>query len=529
MLMVFSDARAGTYQLDIDYKNVNITGADVRKIVINGIIPGPTLRFKEGEVVEINVTNHLEEVTSLHWHGLLLPGEMDGAPGFNGFEGIKPGETFTYRFKIRQNGTYWYHSHSAGQEQDGLYGAIVIAPYEKEKIEYERDYVIVLSDFHNDDASEIMRNLKISAEYYQNSIRTIGDFFEDVKKQGFAKTWEDRSMWGKMRMMPTDLSDVTGYTFLINGKTLEQNWTALYNGGEKIKLRFVNASATTFYDIRIPGLKMTVVAADGQNVEPVEIDEFRFGTAETYDVIIQPRDYKTYTLVAESIDRDGFALATIATKDGQKGEAAVHRKRALLTMEDMGMGHQTSMESTGVDHGEMGHKMPAGIKMDQTSMKTGWANNMSPTGRKTLDYSDLRFLGTQPDTRSPGRDIEIRIGGNMERYIWTINGKQYHEAEPIYLNCGERVRLKFINETMMAHPMHLHGMFMQIENGQSTQKLPNKHVIIVPPGQTYSALLSADEIGEWPFHCHMLYHMMSGMMRKVVVLDPGNYTAQSKY
>ncbi len=525
-------ARAEEYNLTIAREPVNITGNSVKKITVNGTIPGPTLRFKEGEDVTIHVTNKLDEDTSVHWHGLLLPGEMDGVPGFNGFPGIKPGETFTYRFKIRQDGTYWYHAHSMGQEQDGHYGSIVIAPKGKDPVQADRDYVVLLSDFHDEDSWDIMSNLKMSSEYYQYARRTVGDFIADAKEDGFSKAWKNAKMWGEMRMLPTDLSDVTGYTFLTNGKTPEQNWTGIFKPGERVRLRFINASAMSFYDVRIPGLKMQVVSADGQNVEPVPVDEFRFGVAETYDVIVTPKEDKAYTIAAEPIDRTGFALGTLAPREGMRGEIPQSRPRALLTMADMGMDHG-NMDMSGMDHSKMnhdmpmdhaamGHAMPTDESMNKIAEESGWAKAGTPPGDKALSYADLRYLGIQKDTREAEREILVRLGGNMERYIWTINGKKYADSGPINLNYGERVRLKFVNDTMMAHPMHLHGMFVQLENGQPAEKLPNKHTVIVPPGQSYSVLLTADEPGEWAFHCHLLYHMMAGMMNKVIVakLDP---------
>ncbi|MCK6418897.1 MAG: copper resistance system multicopper oxidase [Alphaproteobacteria bacterium] len=547
LLILPLQAQANEYSLTIAREPVNITGNSVKKITVNGTIPGPTLRLQEGEEVTIHVTNKMDEDTSVHWHGLLLPGEMDGVPGFNGFPGIKPGETFTYHFKIRQAGTYWYHAHSMGQEQDGHYGSIVITPKGKDPVQADRDYVVLLSDFTYEESDSIMANLKMSSDYYQYARRTVGDFFADAKEDGFSKAWKNAKMWGEMRMLPTDLSDVTGYTFLTNGKTPEQNWTGIFKPGERVRLRFINASAMSFYDVRIPGLKMQVVSSDGQNVEPVAVDEFRFGVAETYDVIVTPKEDKAYTIVAEPIDRTGFALGTLAPREGMRGEIPQPRPRALLTMADMGMAHgghdmggmdHDSMDMSGMDHSQMNHDMPMDhSKMDHAAMghampsdesmstmaeESGWAKAGTPPGDKALSYADLRYLGTQKDTRQPEREILVRLGGNMERYIWTLNGKKYADSGPINLNYGERVRLKFVNDTMMAHPMHLHGMFVQLENGQPAEKLPNKHTVIVPPGQSYSVLLTADEPGEWAFHCHLLYHMMAGMMNKVIVakLDP---------
>lgn len=520
--LLAAPAFAGTYHLDIDKKMVEVGGKRVEKLAINDSIPGPTLHFTDGEDVTIHVTNHLEEDTSLHWHGLLLEPEMDGVPGLNNFDGIKPGTTFTYNFKIRQTGTYWYHSHSGGQEQDGVYGGMVITPKSKELMGTDRDYVVVLSDISPEPAETILSHLKMSSDYYQYARRTVGDFWSDVKEKGFGSAWDNAQMWGQMRMLPTDLADVTGYSFLVNGKSPEQNWTGIFKPGEKVRLRFINASAMSFYDVRIPGLKMQVVSSDGQNVEPVGVDEFRFGVAETYDVIVTPKEEKAYTIVAEPIDRTGFALGTLATREGMKGKIPKQRERALLTMADMGMGH--------MDHSNMDHSSMSMEEMEdmRENMQSGWAKSGTPAGDKQLDYSDLRYHGIQKDTRKPERTIEVRLGGNMERYIWTMNGKKYSESGPINLRYGERVRLKFTNDTMMAHPMHLHGMFVQLENGQPAEKLPNKHTVIVPPGGSYSVLLTADEAGEWAFHCHLLYHMASGMMNKVVVakLDMKNVPNQ---
>ncbi len=549
LLILPFQAQASEYSLTIARQPVNVTGNTVEKITINGGIPGPTLRFSEGDEAVIHVTNNLDEDTSVHWHGLLLPDEMDGVPGFGGFPGIKPGETFTYRFKIRQDGTYWYHAHSMGQEQDGHYGSIVIKPKEKDPVQTDRDYVVLISDFHDEDSDTIMANLKMSSEYYQFARRTLGDFFAEAQEDGFGKAWDNALMWGKMRMLPTDLSDVTGYIFLINGKTPEQNWTGIFKPGERVRLRFINASAMSFYDVRIPGLKMQVVSSDGQNVEPVPVDEFRFGVAETYDVIVIPEENRAYTIAAEPIDRTGFAIGTLAPSEGMKSEIPQPRPRALLTMADMGMSHEghdmkamdhsspdndmpmdhsgmghdmSGMNNGEMDHSSMGHEMPSDKAMNDIAMASGWSQAGTPAGDKALSYADLRYYGIQDDTRPPEREILVRLGGNMERYIWTINGKKYSDSGPINLNYGERVRLKFVNDTMMAHPMHLHGMFVQLENGQPAEKLPNKHTVIVPPGQSYSVLLTADEAGEWAFHCHLLYHMMAGMMNKVVVakLDP---------
>ncbi|OTG98450.1 copper oxidase [Acinetobacter sp. ANC 4654] len=562
------------YHLNIDEQMVNITGKPLKRITVNGQFPAPLLEFEEGDDAVIHVHNKLKNKdSSIHWHGLLLPGLMDGVPGFNQFKGIKPQSDFTYRFKVRQNGTYWYHAHSKGQEQDGLYGTLVIYPKDKKPVaaheQTDRDYVVMLSDFHESTSDQIMKNLKKSAEYYQNQRETVADVLKQVKRDGLKSTWQDRSMWNQMRMLKTDLSDVTGYTFLINGKTPEQNWTGMFKAHEKVRLRFVNASAMSFYDVNIPNLKMTVVSADGQPVKPVVVDEFRIGTAETYDVVVEPKA-NHYQIEAESIDRSGFAIGTLHNEAIAQIHA-IHmpkaRPRAVLTMEDMG--HGSSEDHGKMDHEKMQHSMMKHepVPMDHTKMSHaevtdhsqqqaksdskpqqqmdhsahvaakptgddkgqlvyGWANASTPAGHKALQYSDLKSLTPQKDTRPAERELEVRLGGTMERYIWTINGKKFTEVEPLQVKYGERIRLKFINDSMMAHPMHLHGMFMQLENGQSSSDMPNKHTLIVPPGKTVTALLTADELGEWAIHCHLLYHMSSGMMSKMIVANvDGNQVA----
>lgn len=601
------------YHLNINEQQVNVTGKPLKRITVNGKFIAPLLEFEEGDEAVIHVHNQLKnQDTSLHWHGLLLLGLMDGVPGFNNFKGIAPNGDFVYRFKVKQNGTYWYHAHSKGQEQDGLYGPLVIYPKGKIPVaaheKTDRDYVVMLSDFHDSSSDSIMKNLKKSAEYYQNRRETVSDVWKQVKAQGLKATWQDRSMWNQMRMLKTDMSDVTGYTFLVNGKTPQQNWTANFKAGDKVRLRFINASAMSFFDVRIPNLKMTVVSADGQPVKPVAIDEFRIGTAETYDVIVEPTQ-SNYQIEAESIDRSGFAIATLHDENTQAVgpiQMPAPRPRALLTMDDMGMshgdgsnehaGHQMNMQhdmsampemkketsqanhdhtmmkmdhdmknmssgehdhsmmhmkhdmsamsemnhdmqvmsSSEHDHAmmNMNHEMPAQSenKPKKDEPVYGWANASTPAGMKALQYSDLQSLTPQPDTRVPERELVIRLGGNMERYIWTINGKKFSDTIPLQVKYGERIRLKFVNDSMMAHPMHLHGMFMQLENGQQAENLPNKHTIIVPPGKTVTALLTADALGEWAIHCHLLYHMSAGMMNKLIVaqVNDGQQPAQTQ-
>lgn len=547
------------YHLHINQELVNITGKPVKRMTVNGQFIAPLLEFEEGDEAVIHVHNQLKnQDTSLHWHGLLLPGLMDGVPGFNGFKGVQPNSHFEYRFKVRQNGTYWYHAHSKGQEQDGLYGALVIYPKGKKPIaaheNTERDYVIMLSDFHETDSDQIMANLKKSAEYYQNRRETLFDVWKQIEQKGLKTTWQDRSMWNQMRMLKTDLSDVTGYTFLVNGKTPQQNWTAGFQQGEKLRLRFINASAMSFFDVRIPGLKMRVVSADGQPVKPIVVDEFRIGAAETYDVIVEPTQ-AYYQIEAESIDRSGFALASLQdelhTTHAQSNHRPTARPRALLTMQDMGMDHaehqaNASNLNSHHEHAQMDthhqHMQHMSSSTSNTSFHNehpakelrssesipveGWANASTPSGHKALQYADLQSLHAQPDIRAAEREMLIELGGNMERYVWTMNGKKFTDAESLRVHYGERIRLKFVNKSMMAHPMHLHGMFMQLENGQSSANMPNKHTIVVPPGQTVTALLTADELGEWAIHCHLLYHMSAGMMNKLIVAKVDEPTPQ---
>ena len=515
-------ALAGTYNLEIATKTVNITGESREAMAVNGQIPGPTLRLKEGEDVVINVTNRMKVDTSIHWHGILLPYQMDGVPGIS-FPGIKPGETFTYRFTAKQSGTYWYHSHSGLQEQAGVYGPLVIEPAKKEAFRFDRDYVVMLSDWTDEKPETVFRKLKLKSDYYNYNQRTLGTFMEDAKKKGLGATMRDRMDWGDMRMAPTDIADVTGYSFLVNGKTPAQNWTGIFKPGERVRLRFINGSAMSYFDVRIPGLKMTVVQTDGNDTLPMPVDALRIAVAETYDVIVQPKEDKAYTVFAESIDRTGAARATLAPREGMAGEIPPMSPRPQLTMADMGMGGDHS----GHDMSSMSGVGGAGAKsadphaghvmgpMSEYTMGSGLVPEKKP-GEKFLVYGDLRAMRPWNDYRKPDREIEIRLSGNMERYIWTINGKKFSEAEPIRLRLGERVRFKFVNETMMSHPMHLHGMWMQLDNGNGRFS-PLKHVINVTPGMTISADVPVDAVGEWAFHCHLLYHMASGMMRKIIV------------
>lgn len=545
-------ANAGEYNLTVDRVDID-TGEFVKKgIGYNGASPGPVLRFKEGEEVTINVTNNLDEMTSIHWHGLILPFTQDGVPGIS-FPGIMPGETFTYRFPVVQTGTYWFHSHSGFQEPDGAFGAIVIEPEGREPFRYDREYVVQMTDKHPHSGDRIMRNLKMMPDYYNRQQQTAGEFFSNISEYGFMNTLRDRLAWGGMRMMKADVEDVQGFVGMINGKSPEQNWTGLFEPGERIRLRFINSSAMTYFDVRIPGLSMTVVQADGNNVQPVTVDEFRIGVAETYDVIVRPREAMAYTIFAESMGRSGYARATLAPEAGMEGEVPEMREPVRLTMADMGGMH--GMDHGSMDHGGSGamdhsnmagmdHSAMAGMDhsgmagMDHSNMAGMDHSNMMkqgsgpsdpfyaqgsgliPTaanGGKFLSYADLKAQAPLYDEREPTREIELRLTGNMERYIWSINGVKYEDADPIRLQYGERVRFKFVNETMMTHPMHLHGMWSILDVGAG-QWNPVKHTISVQPGTTMYMETEVDAPGQWAFHCHLSYHAAAGMFRKVVVV-----------
>ncbi len=541
---------AETYSLTVDRVMID-TGDFVKQgIGYNGSSPGPVLRFKEGEEVTINVTNNLDESTSIHWHGLILPFEQDGVPGIS-FPGISAGETFTYRFPVQQAGTYWFHSHSGFQEPDGAYGAIVIEPKAREPFRYTRDYVVQLTDKHPHAGHQVMRNLKNMPDYYNRQQQTVGEFFSDAEENGLLNTLRDRLDWGGMRMMKADVEDVQGFTALINGKGPEQNWTGLFEPGERVRLRFINSSAMTYFDIRIPGLEMTVVQADGNNVQPVTVDELRISVAETYDVIVRPKEAQAYTIFAESMGRSGYARGTLAPQKGMAGEMPELRAPARLTMADMaghqgmdhsGMDHSTMGQDMSVmDHAAMGHDMDsmdhAAIghdmsTMDHAAMGHGDmkpadsadpfyapGSGLLPTaanGGRFLSYTDLKAQQPLYPHREPIREIELRLTGNMERYIWSINGVTYDDADPIVLQYGERVRFKFVNDTMMAHPMHLHGMWTILDVGAG-QWNPVKHTVSIAPATTVYTEVEVDAPGQWAFHCHLTYHMGGGMFRKVIV------------
>jgi CopA family copper-resistance protein len=600
-------ARMGPQELngsrfDLSYSPtpVNFTGKDRFATAINGSVPAPVLRWKEGDMVTLNVTNNLAEDTSIHWHGIILPSAQDGVPNISdGFKGIMPGETFSYRFPVMQSGTYWYHSHSGFQEQTGAYGAIVIDPMEPEPFSYDRDYVVVLSDWSDEDPNAVYAKLKKLSHYYNFRERTVSEAVAEIEEKGWSGFWANRGMWNEMRMSDRDISDVTGYTytFLMNGVTPADGWLGLFKRGERVKLRFINAAAMTFFDVRIPDLKMTVVAADGQYIEPVSVDEFRIGVAETYDVLVEPHDDRAYSVFAQAIDRSGYARGTLAPDPSLLAEIPEMDPAPILTHGDMGMAMDHSMHDmggmdrsqhdmsgqgssesnmAGMDHSQ--HNMPAKderkpstgamkcgagmMEMDHSQHDMGTMGQarklvmgagpagygsaqtvsyddvrMGPqvdmladaakyrlddpgvglrnNGRRVLTYADLFRLGPTDDPREPEREINLHLTGNMSRYMWSMNGIKFADADPLQLKFGERVRINLINDTMMNHPIHLHGMWSDLETGEG-KKIPRKHTVIVQPGAMISYLVTADAMGGWAYHCHLLYHM-PGMFRKVVV------------
>jgi CopA family copper-resistance protein len=624
------------FDLEIAPMPFNVTGRPRIATVVNGMLPAPTLRWREGDIVTLNVTNRLDEDSSIHWHGILLPAAMDGVPGLT-FPGIAPGETFTYRFPLKQSGTYWYHSHSGMQEQTGLYGALIIEPRAGEAQAFDREHVIVLSDWTDEDPMTVVANLKMESHFYNRQARTLGTFFEDASRQGFGAALQDRLMWGDMRMDPTDISDVTGstYTFLVNGHPPAANWTALFAPGERVRLRVINASAMTIFDVRIPGLDLEIVQADGVDIQPVTVEEFRIGVAETYDVIVTPGAETAYTLFAQAQDRSGYARATIAPREGMSAAIPPMDPRPLRTMADMGMdhgamgvmdhgtmsggeaaaapgvehgaaGHGVAVPSAapaahqmpGMDHGTMDHgamnhgTMPTGEAhqmpgMDHGTMEHGAMNhgaipmgaapqmpgmdhgamdhgamnhapapanaalrienadgvdvsslqghpsvdNLAETtrsrlneagtgldgnGRRVLTYADLRSLAPHEDMPAPTRTLEFHLTGNMNRFVWGFNGMKFSESEPVRIALGETVRFALINDTMMEHPIHLHGFFTILENGHGAHA-PLKHTVNVKPGERLSYVFTADTPGHWAFHCHLMYHMESGMFRTILV------------
>ena len=553
-----------SFDLEIAELPVNFTGAPRVATAINGSLPGPILRWREGTEVSVRVTNRLPVQTSLHWHGILLPADMDGVPGFS-FEGIAPGETFTYRFPVRQSGTYWYHSHSRFQEQTGVFAPLIIDPAGPDPIRAEREYAILMNDWTDADPASIYAALKRRSDFFNYAQPTAPEFLHDVATLGLQQALAKRKMWNAMRMSPTDLSDVSGatYTYLMNGATPEGNWTGLFRPGERVRLRFINGSASTIFDVRIPGLKLRVVAADGQAVEPVEVDEFRIATAETYDVVVQSDADRAFTIFAQSIDRSGYARGTLAPRPGMQAEVPRLEPRPWLSMTDMmgamapahaghaamsgmdhgampGMQHGGDHDMSGMQQGAMSHAGMTGMHHGAASpphvhharTEYGYSTDMRvdqprtnlddpgiglrDNGRRVLTYADLHTLGGSLYDRPPEREIELHLTGNMERFVWSFDGEKYSSARPVHFRYGERVRIVLVNDTMMTHPIHLHGMWSELETPDG-EFLVRKHTIGVQPAQRVTYLVNADAPGHWAYHCHLLYHMEAGMFREVVV------------
>ncbi|MCF8105055.1 MAG: copper resistance system multicopper oxidase [Desulfohalobiaceae bacterium] len=534
------------YDLTIGYAPIDIDGREGTATAVNGSVPGPLIHLREGDEVALNVTNRLMDTahSSIHWHGILVPFRMDGVPGVN-FDGIRPGETYEYRYRVKQAGTYWYHSHSRFQEQTGTYGPLVIEPKDKEPFAYDRDYPVVLSDWSFEDPETIFRHINLMGHYYNFQRRTVWDLADDVQDRGFMKTLAERMAWGRMRMSPVDLADVTAYTYtyLMNGHSPDMNWTAIFNPGETIRLRFINASTMSNFDVRIPGLDMEVIMADGKMVRPVTVHEFRIGVAETFDVLVRPGQDQAFTLFAESLDRSGFTRGTLAPEPGMQGLVPGLRPRPVRRLEDIGMG---KMDNTlfGMDHSGM--KMDHGIGPPKHDPRIPGPNGPSPfkpekgranvamviknpeyrldepglgfgnDGWRVLTYDDLDSIEPQPYSETVDREMTINITANMERYTFSFDGKKFSEHPGPYLfRHNERLRLFLVNHTMMEHPIHLHGMWMQLENG--ADRLPFKHTILTKPGEVLSVLITPIERGDWAFHCHLLYHMEAGMAQVVRV------------
>lgn len=536
-----TDARSGpqvlsgtTFDLSIGATPVNITGQVRPAITVNGSLPAPILRWRQGDTVTLKVANRLRDaMTSIHWHGIILPANMDGVPGLS-FNGIHPGESYLYRFTLGQSGSYWYHSHSMFQEQAGLYGAIIVDPAEPLPYSWDREHVVLLSDWTDLDPGRLFRRLKKYSEYDNWYKPTVGDLIRDAQRQGWAATLADRRAWGQMRMTPTDISDVNAhtYTYLMNGANPAANWTALFRSGEKVLLRFINAGAMTYFDVRIPGLKMTVVATDGQPVHPVSVDEFRIAAAETFDVIVEPSGQDAYTIFAQDMGRTGYARGTLAVRPGLEAPIPPVDPRPLLTMDDMGHGGhgaQAGHDAHADHHGHHGHAgdgmqahPPSESRNPLVDMQT-----MSPTprlddpgiglrdnGRRVLTYADLSSIAGDEDGRPPGRELELHLTGHMEKFSWSFDGIPFASADPLRLNYGERMRIILVNDTMMTHPIHLHGVWSDLEDANG-DFMVRKHTVDVAPGSRRSFRVRADALGRWAFHCHLLYHMEAGMMREV--------------
>ena len=512
------------FDLIIAETPVNFTGNPAMATTVNGSLPAPTLRWREGDTVTIRVTNRLGVSTSIHWHGIILPYQMDGVPGVS-FNGIAPGESFVYRFTVGQSGTYWYHSHSGFQEQTGIYGTIIVEPAGGEGIRADRDYVVQLSDWTDEDPLTVFAKLKKQSDYYNFIEPTAPDFFRDVSQEGLGKALAKRRMWNRMRMSPTDLADISAYTYtyLMNGTTPAGNWTGLFNRGETVRLRFISSGTQSYFDVRIPGLKMTVVHVDGQDVEPVTVDEFRCGPGETYDVLVTPED-DAYTIFAQSMDRTGYARGTLAVRAGLSAPVPAPDEPQWLSMADM-MGAMAGGMATGgmdgkpvqVRHArtEYGPSVDMRVNTPRTNLDDPGVG-LRDNGRRVLTYADIRSIRPPDDRREPGRDIELHLTGNMARYTWSLDGLEFGKSTPIHFRYGERLRVILHNDTMMAHPMHLHGMWSDLETPEG-EFLARRHTVSVQPAQRISFRVSADALGRWAWHCHLLYHMDAGMFREVVV------------
>ena len=533
------ELRGTELDLSIGRSLVDFTGRARGAITVNGSLPAPILRLREGDTVNIRVANTLtDEMTSLHWHGILLPANMDGVPGLS-FDGIAPGETFQYRFQLRQSGTYWYHSHSLFQEQAGLYGALIVDPLEPPPFHFDREHVVLLSDWTDLDPAALHRRMKKMPMLDNTYQRTVGDFFRDARRDGLRETLADRGMWGRMRMTPTDISDINAhtYTYLLNGSAPAGNWTGLFRPGEKVLLRFINGAAMTYFDVRIPGLKMTVVAADGQYIHPVTVEEFRIAVAETFDVIVEPSGQDAFTIFAQDMGRTGHACGTLAVRHGLQAPVPALDPRPLLTMADMAHDHAGGhampipqgghgMHDTHAGHGSKGASAPNHPPSEHGNPLVDMRSNataprlddpgigLRDNGRRVLRYADMHSLFDDPDGREPGREIELHLTGHMEKFAWNFDGIPFAGAEPVRMNYGERLRIVLVNDTMMTHPIHLHGVWSDLEDADGNFQL-RKHTVDMPPGTRRSYRVRADALGRWAFHCHLLYHMEAGMMREV--------------
>lgn len=540
--------RGSSQSLQIGRLPVNFTGHTRSAITVNQSLPAPTLRWREGDTVGVRVRNALaDQATSVHWHGLLLPANMDGVPGMS-FDGIAPGQEYHYRFALRQSGTYWYHSHSMFQEQSGLYGAIVIDPLTPPPYRHDREHVVLLSDWTDLDPAALFRRLKQMPSHDNYAQRTVVDFLRDARDDGLRATLADRGMWGRMRMTPTDLSDVNAntYTYLLNGVAPAGNWTGLFKPGEKVLLRFINGSSMTYFDIRIPGLRMTVVAADGQYVHPVSVDELRIAAAETFDVIVEPLGQDAFTLFAQDMGRTGFACGTLAVQHGLQAPIPALDRRAILTMQDMGHGdgmhhalpamhgapgmlaahgtHTMHSHDDAQAHDKAPHHPASETGNPLIDMRSNATAprlddpgvGLRDNGRRVLCYADLHSVFEDPDGREPGRDIELHLTGHMEKFAWSFDGIAFASAQPLRLQYGERLRIVLVNDTMMQHPIHLHGMWSDLEDAHGNFQV-RKHTIDMPPGTRRTYRVRADVLGRWAYHCHLLYHMEAGMMREVRV------------